>query len=102
MSGHVSPRGEVNLSSGPVYYWVGTLEPGEPEDKVLISEVKEMEPSSFFFISDSEGELGAKAYHSLFVWGSVSVVSEYGGRESFFGPMVFGDKVMVDKVSGCS
>ena len=102
MSGRVSPRGKVNLSSGPVYYRVGTSEPGESEDEVLISEVKEMEPSSFFFFSDSEGELGSKAYHSLFVWGSIGVVSEYGGRESFFGPMVFGDKVVVDKVSGCS
>ena len=102
MSGHVSPRGEVNLSSGPVYYRVGASEPGESEDKVLISEVKEMEPSSFFFVSDSESELGAKAYHSLFVWGSVGVVGEYGGWESFFGPVIFGDKVMVDEISGCS
>ena len=102
MSWHVSPSGEVDFSRVPIYYGVGASEPGESEDEVFIPEVKEMKPSGFFFVSDSEGKLGSKAYHSLLIGGSVSVVGEYGRRESFFGPMILGYKVVVNEVSGCS
>ena len=61
-----------------------------------------MEPSGFFFFSDSESELGSEAYHSLLVGGSVGIVGDYGRRKSFFGPVVFGYEVVVDKVSRCS
>ena len=61
-----------------------------------------MKPPGFFFFSDAESELGAKAYHSLLVRGSVCIVGKYWGREAFFGPVVFGYKVVVDKISSCS
>ena len=56
---------------------------------------------SLFLFSDVKGELGAKAYHSFLVGGSVGVMSPNGGGELFFGPVVFGYKVVVDKAS-CS
>ena len=80
MSRHVSPSGEVDLSCAPVYYRVGASEPGESEDEVLISKVEEVEPLGFFFVPDLESELSLEAYHSLFIGGSVGVVSEYGRR----------------------
>ena len=102
MSGDISSRGEVDFSGGPIYYWVGASEPGESEDEVFISKVKEVEPSSFLLFSDSESELGSEAYHSFFVGGPVGVVGEYWRWESFFGPVVSGYEVVVDKVSHCS
>ena len=102
MSGDISPRRKVDFSGAPIYYWVGIPEPGESEDEVFISKVKEVEPPGFLLVSDSESELGSEAYHSLLVGGSVGVVGEYRGRKSFFGPVVSCYKVVVDKVSHCS
>ena len=102
MSGDISSRGEVDFPGAPIYYWIGTSEPGESEDEVFIPKVKEVEPSGFLLVSDSESELGSEAYHSLLVGGSVSIVGEYWRRKSFFGPVVSGYKVVVDKVSRCS
>ena len=102
MSWDISSRGEVDFSGAPIYYWVGASEPGESEDEVFISKVKEVEPSGFLLFSNSESELGSEAYHSLLVWGTVGVVGEYGRRKSLLGPVVFDHKVVVDKVSRCS
>ena len=92
----------MDLPGDPIYYWVGASEPGESEDEVFISKVKEMEPLGFFLVSNSESELGSETYHSLFVGRSVGVVGEYWRRKSFFGPVVSGYKVVVDKVPCCS
>ena len=61
-----------------------------------------MEPPGFLFFSDAESEFSLEANHSFLVGGSVGVVGEYGARKAFFGPVVFGHEVVVDKVSGCS
>ena len=61
-----------------------------------------MKPPGFLFFSDAEGEFRSEADHSLLVRGSVGIVGKYGGREAFFGPVVSGYKVVVDKVSRCS
>ena len=102
MSWDISSRGEVDLSSAPVYYWVGASEPRESEDEVFVSEMEEVEPSGFLFVSDSEGELSSEVYHSFLVGGSICIVGEYRGGEAFFWPVVSGHKVVVDKVSRCS
>ena len=102
MSGDISSGGEVDFPGVPIYYWVCATEPGESESEVSVSQVKEVEPSGFFFVSDSESELGSEAYHSLLVGGSVGVVGKYWGREAFFRPVVSGYEVVVDKISRCS
>ena len=102
VSGHVSPSRKVNLPSVPIYYGVSASEPGESEDEVFGSKMKEVEPASFFFVSDSESEFGAKAYHSFFVGGSVGIVGDNGRRKSFFRPVIFCYEVVVDEVSRCS
>ena len=79
MSGYVSSCGEVDFPSGPVYYRVGAPEPGESQDEVFISKVKEVKPSGFFFVSDSEGKLGSEAYHPFLIWGAVSIMGNYWG-----------------------
>ena len=61
-----------------------------------------MKPPGFLFFSDAESELGSKADHSFLVGGPIGVMGKYGGWEAFFGPVVFGYKVVVDKVSHCS
>ena len=92
----------MDFPGGPVYYWVGASEPGESEDEVFISKVKEVKPPGFLLFSDSKSELGSEAYHSLFVGGSICVMGEYRGRKAFFGPVVSGYEVVVDKISHCS
>ena len=102
MSGDISSRREVDFPGAPIYYRVGASEPGESEDQVFVSKVEEMEPSGFFFVSYSESELSSEAYHSLLVGGSISVVGKYWRWKAFFGPVISGHKVMVDKISRCS
>ena len=92
----------MDFSGVPIYYWVGALEPGESEDEVFISKVKEVEPSGFFLVSDSESELGSEAYHSLLVGGSVGVMGKYWRWKALSGPVVSGYEVVVNKVSRCS
>ena len=77
MSGDTSPRGKVDLSGAPIYYWVGVSEPGESKDEVFTSKVEEVKPLGFFFVSDSESEFGSETYHSLFVGRSICVMGEY-------------------------
>ena len=102
MSGDIPSQGEVDFSGGPIYYWIGASEPGESKDEVFISKVKEVEPSGFLLFSDSESKLGSEAYHSFLVGGPVGVVGKNRGWEPFFGPVVSGYEVVVDKVSRCS
>ena len=79
VSRYVSSSGKMDLSGGPVYYWVGASEPGESKNEVFVSKVKEVKPPGFLFFSDSESELGSEAYHSFLVGGSVGVVGDYRG-----------------------
>ena len=89
----------MDFPGAPVYYWVGASEPGKSKDKVFISQVKEVKPLGFLFISDSESELSSEAYHSLLVGGSIHVVGEYWGWKAFFWPVVSGYEVVIDKIS---
>ena len=62
----------------------------------------DIEPLLFFFFSDSESGFGVKADHSFLVGSPIGIVSIDGCSESFFGPMAFGNKVMVDKTTSSS
>ena len=59
----------------------------------------DVEPSLFLFFSNLQNKLGVEVYHPLLVRGPISVVGIDGCGKSFFRPMVFGDKVVVNKAS---
>ena len=61
-----------------------------------------MKPSGFLFFSDAESEFGSKVDHSFLVGRSVGVVGKYREWKAFFGPVVSGYEVVVDKISRCS
>ena len=64
--------------------------------------MEEVEPSLFLLFTDMNGEFGAEAYHPFLVGSSIGIVGIDGRGESFFGPVVFGNKVMVDEASSSS
>ena len=61
-----------------------------------------VEPLLFLFVSDSEGELCAKVDHPFLVRGPICIVGIDGCGKSFFGPVISGDKVMVDETTSSS
>ena len=59
----------------------------------------DVEPVLFLFFSNLESKFGMEAYHPFLVRGSISIVCVDGQSEFFFGPVVFDDKVVVDKTT---
>ena len=64
--------------------------------------MNDVEPLLLFFFSNLESKFGMETYHSFLIGGSISIVCIDGCSKSFFGPMVFGNEIMVNKASSCS
>ena len=93
---------KVNFPGSPLYDWVGFPEPWQAQDQVFIAEVEEVEPLLFLLFADLYGEFGLKAYHPFLIGRSICIVCVDGSRESFFGPVISGDKVVVDETTSSS
>ena len=62
----------------------------------------DVEPLLFFLFSNPQSKFGAEVYHPLLIGGPISVVHINGRGKSFFRPVVFGNKVMVNKTTSCA
>ena len=64
--------------------------------------MNDVEPLLLFFFSNLESEFGAELYHPFLIRGPISIVCVDGQGKSFFGPVVSGDKVVVNETTSCS